>query len=197
MVYLHFATTEAGVSTTVAPSATSSWHCGEKQEGAWARNGDGVRVYVRASAWIGGELDMMDLDRTGEAYLGDGPVPDGDAEAVAEEVGRHCLPHDAEPQEPYLHLGFLPVSFVGPRSYPNFRPSLRETRRRKRYTCAAVLVLYRVQSSLFAASQSSNSLQLLLFLYYSHFLSHAAGIFLLGLRGRSLGSPPSTEPSKA
>jgi hypothetical protein len=49
---------------------------------------------------------MMDLDRTGEAYLGDGPVPDGDAEAVAEEVGRHCLPHDAEPQEPYLHLGF-------------------------------------------------------------------------------------------
>jgi hypothetical protein len=34
MVYLHFATTEAGVSTTVAPSATSSWHCGEKQEGA-------------------------------------------------------------------------------------------------------------------------------------------------------------------
>jgi hypothetical protein len=53
---------------------------------------------------------VMDLDRTGEAYLGDGPVPDGDAEAVAEEVGRHCLPHDAEPQEPYLHLGFLPVS---------------------------------------------------------------------------------------
>jgi hypothetical protein len=40
-------------------------------------------------------------------YLGDGPVPDSDAEAVAEEVGRHCLPHDAETQEPHLHLRLL------------------------------------------------------------------------------------------
>lgn len=37
-------------------------------------------------------------------YLGEGPVPDGDAEAVAEEVGRHCLAHDAQAQEPHLHL---------------------------------------------------------------------------------------------
>jgi hypothetical protein len=102
MVKSHFAT-EAGVSPMAAPSKMSSWHCGGQKP---------VSAKWRRSSRVHESMDrrgldvIMDLDRIGEAYLGDGPVLDGDAGAVEEGVGRHCLPHDAELQEPYLHLAF-------------------------------------------------------------------------------------------
>lgn len=91
MVYLHLATTAAGVSPTAAPSATSSWHCALK-------HASGTSDYSNKL--------ITNLRRRKDGWkenLGESPVPDGDAEAVAEEVGRHCLPHDAQPQEPHLH----------------------------------------------------------------------------------------------